>query len=146
MSHFPENDESDCCNRPKERRRSFLDIGGANSINKFASSYTRAQSYLGLSLVETSLGQEVEGDLSPCTSLYDAATESAIDDDHRDDQEGLDQINTFSFEHDENTSLLSRRASKADSERLITGYSTAPQTIFNCINTLMGIGMLSLPV
>lgn len=145
MSHFPENDESDCCNRPKERRRSFLDIGGANSINKFASSYTRAQSYLGLSLVETSLDQEVEGDLSPCTSLYDAATESAIDDDHRDDQEGLDQINTFSFEHDENTSLLSRRASKADSERLITGDSTAPQTIFNCINTLMGIGMLSLP-
>lgn len=145
MSHFSDNDENDCCNHPKERRRSFLDLGGANSLNKFASSYTRAQSYLGLSLVETSVVQGTEDDLSPCTSLDDVVTESAIDDSPRGNERALDQINAFSFERNEESSLLSRRTSKADSERLITGDSTAPQTIFNCINTLMGIGMLSLP-
>lgn len=147
MNNRSNSEESHNCERPKERRRSFLDIGGANSINNFASSYTRAQSYLGLSLVDNAVVEGLEN-ISPCTSVDSLTRESAIDETPRNDLESQairDHIHSYTFGNTEESPLLSRRASKADSERLITGDSTAPQTIFNCINTLMGIGMLSLP-
>lgn len=148
MIHRSDSDERGSCGHPRERRRSFLDIGGANSIHNFASSYTRAQSYLGLSLVDNAVVQGLE-DISPCTSVDSATREGAIDESPENDVEeqarGYDQIYSYRFGNDEESPLLSRRTSKADSERFITGDSTAPQTIFNCINTLMGIGMLSLP-
>lgn len=134
----------------KERRRSFLDIGGPNSISNFASSYKRAQSYVGLLLIDNQQIQGSQDDISPCTSINENsalvfAPEESIENVEGRREREHDHFESFNFQHHETSPLISRRTSKADSERMITGDSTAPQTIFNCINTLMGIGMLALP-
>ncbi|OBA23852.1 hypothetical protein METBIDRAFT_76789 [Metschnikowia bicuspidata var. bicuspidata NRRL YB-4993] len=92
------------------RRPSFLDYGGANSLNNFASSLQRALMYLEVTLPETAAAID---NISPCTSR--ASSEI------RDIELGL---------------LCPDNG---------MGRSTAPQTVFNAINTLMGIAMLSLP-
>ena len=49
---MPLPDLTDPPSAPKQRRRSFMDYGGPNSINNFASSYSRAQQYIGTSFME----------------------------------------------------------------------------------------------
>ncbi|CAI5757714.1 unnamed protein product [Candida verbasci] len=115
------------------RRRSFLEYGGSNSLSNFASSYTRASKYAGSVLMEDEDNGENSGiinydNLSPCMSPDE---ELIID----------NSMNRSSA--DETTTLISHH--RKSSSFLITGNSTVPQTIFNTINTLMGIGMLSLP-
>ncbi|KAI5958199.1 hypothetical protein KGF57_002554 [Candida theae] len=165
----------------KERRRSFMDYGGANSFNNFASSFSRAQQYSGSSLLE-----QVEDDgganrsasfskkdsfLHSGTSRGDLAisplNEEAIVDDEeaprRPRRGDGDRLEYFSFPQpdesrvgdgvdgvsdlDEFTPLVptSSKQSSFKSHRLPTGNSTSPQTIFNSINTLVGIGLLSIP-
>ena len=138
---------------PSSRRLSFLNAGGRNSISNFASSYTRAQKFLA---VERGPSEE---DLSPCTSPETPAaeglisirpsgqSESAIDDEESSVgnlPHQFNRIDTFDFPHDETTTLI-RRLSHSSSTIARTGESTVPQTIFNSMNTLIGIGMLSLP-
>lgn len=139
-------------NSPDSRRRSFLDVGGRNSINNFVSSFQRAQSFSGLNLFEPAI--DTIDDISPLTSPPITNGEFGEPDNNRIfdtlSRQGTEseQINNFEFPQDENSSLLlGRQNSKLSntSERLISGNSTAPQTIFNSINTLMGIAMLSLP-
>lgn len=131
------------------RRRSFLEIGGPNSLLNFASSFARAQSYSGLSLLE---GGEntIDENLSPLASppaAGDHASSCAVIDEHP--RGSIGQMQSFHFPHDENTPLLpvSRRTSRLSSISgiIISGDSTSPQTVFNAINTLLGIAMLSLP-
>lgn len=131
------------------RRKSFLEIGGANSIQNFASSFARAQSYSGLSFLEGG-DKTIDENLSPLASPSgdQSASCAIVDEPPRD---SIGQMHLFNFPHDENSPLLSatpaRRVSKVSvfSGLLITGDSTGPQTIFNAINTLLGIAMLSLP-
>ncbi|XXZ99671.1 hypothetical protein QA089_002199 [Meyerozyma guilliermondii] len=100
-----------------------------------------------------------EEDLSPCTSPETPAaegsisirpsgqSESAIDDEESsvgNSPHQFNRIDTFDFPHDETTTLI-RRSSHSSSTIARTGESTVPQTIFNSMNTLIGIGMLSLP-
>ncbi|RLV95645.1 Vacuolar amino acid transporter 1 [Spathaspora sp. JA1] len=138
----------------RERRRSLLDIGGPNSINNFASSYTRAQQYIGSTLIEQ--GGSLIGDISREASIG-----------HEQEEEpgefvGRESFGRFNFpatpitdEIDEEaiafeeTPLLSPQISRISTKRgsfsIITGNSTVPQTVFNSVNTLVGIAMLTLP-
>lgn len=140
----------------RERRRSFLDQGGANSINNFASSYTRAQSYAGLSILEDA---DRLDDVSPLLSPqpqpnpFESLNEDIIS---VPASQGFNHLATFHFprseEADENTPLNHHRLSSPSQRRrsgsvfsaIGGGSSTAPQTIFNSINTLMGIAVFSL--
>ncbi|WPK26085.1 hypothetical protein PUMCH_003430 [Australozyma saopauloensis] len=149
------------------RRQSFLDIGGPNSITNFASSLQRAHIYMeqavndGASMYE---GQ-ASGDLSPCTSPQPvlpyagangtsgkgASSYGSTAHSHRQGGGCSEQFRNFDFPHDEETAVaepLHRTASRRESiSSTVIGFgsSTAPQTIFNSVNTLMGIAMLSLP-
>lgn len=145
----------------ERRRQSFLDMGGPNSIHNFASSFKRTQEYLGLGMVETTLGD----DLSPCTSPISTPNVnsgfigtplSAKDSNYgtfspvgssstADRPQGYDHINSFVYPADEEANMLPA-LSKANlaARHSAQGSSTSYQTIFNSVNTLMGIAMLSL--
>lgn len=137
---------------PKTRRTSFLDKGGRNSLSNFASSYTRAQSFVGSSFSDNALADEI----SPCTlhpdDVFgsDNGNEDSTLDGNQLESRIMDTFNTFHFPDDENTPLMQGRKNSRVSRSSIhsmSGFksnSTAPQTIFNAVNTLMGIAMLSL--
>lgn len=141
MSSLPINVDNNETNHG--RRRSFLDIGGLNSINNFASSYKRAQNYMGSSFLETPFTETISPNSSPPfgASVDDSTLVPTI-------PQGYNHIKTFSFpEPDEVTSLLEDgpQSTRTSISLHHFGNSTAPQTFFNSVNTLMGIGMLSLP-
>lgn len=137
----------------KPRRTSFLDKGGLNSINNFASAYTRAQSFVGSSFSDGGLADEI----SPCTlqpeedvfSTHSQNEDSAVGGNQLESRI-LANFNTFHFPDDEMTPLVQGRKNSRlsrSSTHSMSGFknnSTAPQTIFNAVNTLMGIAMLSL--
>ncbi|CAK7905622.1 vacuolar amino acid transporter 1 [[Candida] anglica] len=152
----------------RERRTSILDVGGPNSINNFASSYSRVQSYMSHCL-DDRRSIDLDDDLSPGTSpvqeyasiegneeeldsnaIFLNSPERSSDASGR-GRHGHESLKSFQFPHNdlESSPLLQPRvrSGSQSSSRFagITGGSTAPQTIFNSINTLMGIGMLSLP-
>lgn len=137
---------------PTQRRRSILDIGGPNSLNNFASSYTRAQQYIGSTLIEQG-GNLMENDphmQEPYLGQQQQPTdEEAILSDGGSLYEGAIASEGSSIIEDETTRLLTPQLSRITTKRssfcVITGNSTGPQTVFNSVNTLMGIGMLSLP-
>lgn len=124
------------------RRTSFIDYGGVNSISNFALSYLRAVAHLGHAL-------DAERDLSPCTSNDDPFPASPQGGDPR----GLPHsahgkhprdLDSFHFpEHPSETTPLNRPP--LGPAPLPAGCSTAPQTVFNAVNTLMGVAMLLLP-
>lgn len=102
----------------RRRRSSLLDIGGPNSINRFASSISRSTQFrkLGTSINSTldNLDDEECAIISPTSSPPSTVFESS----------------------DEELPLLETGTIK----------STVPQTVFNAINTLIGMGILSLPL
>ncbi|ODQ79473.1 hypothetical protein BABINDRAFT_161869 [Babjeviella inositovora NRRL Y-12698] len=140
----------------RERRRSVLDVGGPNSINQFASSFKRAQTYMTIDVDNEAF------DLSPRSSVVDdalLATPAPQYDSVLTGRvspaplRGIDSIQSFHFPGAptdvERDGFVHRRASMASVKstfREITGDSTAPQTIFNSINVMVGIGILSLPL
>ncbi|EGV65077.1 hypothetical protein PSN45_004972 [Yamadazyma tenuis] len=93
-----------------------------NSLNNFLSSFKRSQSFT---------GQNV--DVLSNSSIYE--------------EDVLEEEGTMN----ETTGLIrlpankSRRGSIISSYTIITGNSTLPQTVFNSINVLIGIALLSLP-
>lgn len=144
------------------RRQSFLDYGGANSLNNFASSFQRAQTYLEVNLPESANGMD---NISPCTSrespgVMDIETgllcpdnTAALHLDYGSAPKKTD-LNSFHFpgeeEHaagDATTALAGSIRRRRESSFLAagSGRSTAPQTVFNAVNTLMGVAMLLLP-
>jgi len=186
-------------NSVRPRRDSILNnpIGsfkGVNSLSRFASSYSRAQSFLTIeplhdnprsffkdddelfnpdTLAPSSQGDrlshvlqrgEFDG-LRPRNSndsfnnhLDEQGDYEAVDDSsfithsHR----GTPSIYSYGATHDvnsgfadysESTNLVLRKVeSKGKVVTLIAGQSTAPQTIFNSVNVLIGIGLLALPL
>ncbi|KAL7664403.1 Amino acid transporter transmembrane domain-containing protein [[Candida] zeylanoides] len=139
------------------RRRSFLDAGGPNSVSNFASSYARTQRYWGHSLGENSLEDD---SVSPGTSPVVGGETSRIDETleysplqlEPRDARGLDHLESYQFPGNdrgatETASLLPRAGSFASvSTAAPFEGSTVPQTIFNSVNTMIGIGMFSLPL
>lgn len=148
------------------RRLSILEFGGRNSLSNFASSYQRAQIFTGSSLLENDSDSALMADfaassiqdVSPGSSITDLLLESGIGEDSN--TRGHNNLNSFQFPPKpiEATPLmdpphgadLSRRSSHegADVEGEPTfsyGRSTSAQTVFNSINNLVGIGMMSLP-
>ncbi|KAI5966395.1 uncharacterized protein KGF55_000704 [Candida pseudojiufengensis] len=192
---IPSTRSKSISNDRKPRRRSFLDFGGSNSLNNFASSYDRAQKYSGTSFMEgydddhnnennhyNNQGQFMNFEsssllpsdrpISPCDE------ESYIGDEENQLPQGENRIRHFQFpdqslrdsndsnksnneeeeeEEEENhddefTPLIPTISKNSISSSSITksfilkiGNSTSLQTIFNSINTLVGIGMFSLP-
>ncbi|RCK66783.1 Vacuolar amino acid transporter 1 [Candida viswanathii] len=145
-SSRPEPIPANTNQQQQQRRRSFLDYGGANSFNNFASSYSRAQQYLGSSLIEqggdymdslvaNNGGAAVLSDQESQISRTSSTASPAR------------YIEFSPIPQDETSELLpvASRTSKRHSFSVITGNSTVAQTVFNSINTLIGIGMLSLP-
>lgn len=161
---------------PKERRRSFMDYGGANSFNNFASSFSRAQQYSGSSLMEqfedgrngllrgySDLPSNIPGEEVAISPLNEEAIIDVDDDGGQRSGRGSDRLEYFQFPSpgggerevrgdsesmiDELTPLVPT-ISKQDSHKSFIsriGSSTLPQTVFNSINTLVGIGLLSIP-
>lgn len=119
-------------------------IESKNSLNNFLSSYERAQSFIGLNLNPDANaefpGAELPNEISQFIKNNDTGSdiESAI--------AGEEDVS-------ENTVLIrreprqksSRRSSILSNYLIITGDSTLLQTIFNSINVLIGIALLSLP-
>lgn len=151
------------------RRKSFLDIGGPNSITNFASSLQRAHIYMEQAINEESglFGSPNSTDLSPCTSprvvIGNSGSQSLLGDGHNAHGYGSahhtrqmtcdDPFHNFDFPHDElaadsiGLTLVPVRSRRESLSSAVVGFgsSTAPQTIFNSVNTLMGVAMLSLP-
>lgn len=132
--------------QPGARRVSFLDAGGPNSINNFASLFLRAALYAGSALLEPAVSPSA--DLSPCTLSADP--EQAVDAPVR--PRGHDNIQTFAFGAEERPLLaesgphpeIAGRAASVASLAAAGAGSTAAQTVFNSVNTLMGIALLTL--
>ncbi|ODQ68655.1 hypothetical protein NADFUDRAFT_81536 [Nadsonia fulvescens var. elongata DSM 6958] len=142
---------------------SLLHAGGVNSLDRFASSFTRAQSFHVLDPMnsfqrERSVSttfthtddEEAQGPFSPHSRYF----EDAIDDD---DASFIDNTHLLSPEN----KFVERRMTVSNEPQLVVrveeetdgkfvavveGQSTAPQTIFNSVNLLIGIGLLSLPL
>ncbi|EGW33095.1 uncharacterized protein SPAPADRAFT_137673 [Spathaspora passalidarum NRRL Y-27907] len=132
----------------RERRTSILDMGGPNSINNFASSYTRAQQYIGSTLIEQ--GGNLIEQLSRQPSVSnEEAVEFVTPDSYGPFRfQATNEVDEECAVDTEETSLLpelSRISTKRSSFTIITGNSTVPQTVFNSVNTLVGIAMLTLP-
>ncbi|KAG7925721.1 hypothetical protein KL925_004131 [Ogataea polymorpha] len=106
--------------RIHNRRGSLLDVGGENSINNFASAVRRSVNYLSSSVgSRTTLDSESVVPSSPRV--------------------------TPQMPPEEHTPLL--EPPKDDvSEIVISLRSTPMQTVFNSINVLIGLGILSIPL
>lgn len=148
------------------RKSSFLDIGGTGSINNFTSSVQRSVNYLSTSF-------DSKHALSPrLNELEDTIDESALEnEDVYPDLNGVHygSIEANSSENNQAHSILQVSSSpyknqahhtpgtcpdvvmiKSDtSEEIIKQISiksTPAQTIFNSINVLIGLGILSIPL
>lgn len=149
-------DSSEQHNSTTSRRRSsfynsfqeVLNAGGRNSINNFASSYSRSANFI---------NADFDYPQRPLKPTYGTASpqitdeESAlIDEDSTGVFHGAVGENTYEnngvSEADENHDGDDDNRSIRDSVLSKSGNSTAPQTIFNGINTLIGIGILTLPM
>ncbi|KAG7731149.1 hypothetical protein KL948_003429 [Ogataea haglerorum] len=106
--------------RIHDRRGSLLDVGGENSINNFAFAVRRSVNYLSSSVgSRTTLDSELAVPSSPRV--------------------------TPQVPPDEHTPLL-EPPKDAVSEIVISLKSTPVQTVFNSINVLIGLGILSIPL
>ncbi|CAN3369037.1 vacuolar amino acid transporter 1 [Diutina catenulata] len=120
----------------------FLDtpIGsfkGPNTLGNFAESFTRAQSFA---------ASRIDNDIHHERSFFDPDN-SVFED------ELIDTDLMVPSVRGERLSMISSRSSmisalkrEVDGVVLVKGQSTAPQTVFNSINVLIGVGLLALPV
>lgn len=169
---------------PRQRRNSFLDAGGPNSINEFASSFSRMQLHMQNIIIPS---PEESPEISPRFSFGAGVGEDGnLHGSFGQSNFGYgallnDELNGHSnnFNHNSNPSIAdynsvfnesflgganndpeeqslvtrsrsrlfsinSRITGKTPEGALIIGRSTAPQTIFNSINILIGVGLYSL--
>ncbi|CCH43488.1 Vesicular inhibitory amino acid transporter [Wickerhamomyces ciferrii] len=152
MSSPPSNQQNE-----GRRRSSFynsfqevLNAGGKNSINNFASSYSRSANFLNADFdysqrpSKLTLGTSDDAQLDEESALIDEdspSTYTGVDDDHLDPNQPLHQ-----HQHNYGAIMDEENISIREEVLLKSGNSTAPQTIFNGINTLIGIGILTLPL
>lgn len=120
----------------------MLSSGGRNSISNFASSYSRSANFIQADFDV----MPVRPDKLSYGSVYsDAESTHLLRPESQDGAAGYDAVDHQSLEdgtlHDDDDVRSVRTEILRN-----TGNSTAPQTIFNGINTLIGIGILSLPL
>lgn len=156
----------------RNQRNSFLDAGGPNSINEFANSYSRIQSHLSNIIIAQEHAPTVpstpfaNGNISP-SGTPDLNTSPNNNyygsiEDYEDDASEFNDPSVWSQALDDdlqlnfssqNTprgrqfSIISRYSTRPEDRTIaakIEGKSTAPQTIFNSINILIGVGLYSL--
>lgn len=115
-----------------------LNAGGRNSITNFASSYSRSANFL---------NADFDYQQRPSKLSYGSANEESalIDEEIPFSYNGVSDVNNRASFPGE--AVLDEDIRSVRDEVLSkSGSSTAPQTIFNGINTLIGIGILSLPL
>lgn len=125
----------------RQRRTSILEYGGPNSLNEFAGSYSRMTSHMENLIV----GQDLNtlprlssddnvsyGAVDEASLFYPSETNSVFNDDPEDRM--LAYRNRL-------VSVTLRLSAKPED---VIGRSTAPQTVFNLINILVGVGLYSL--
>lgn len=131
------------------RRSSLLDAGGASSIKNFASSVQRSVDYLSTSLESGKDREPFENGLSsPLLTGEDTQNdlETVLVDEDVWRSQGRPSYGTI--EDMESTANI-RVIKSNDSEsiiRVVSMKSTRLQTIFNSINVLIGLGILSIPL
>ena len=132
-----------------QRRGSLLDAGGASSIKNFTSSVQRSVDYLSTSLESGKDGEAFENGLS--SPLLTGAEphndlETVLVDD---DVWRRTTRPSYGTIEDAESSADIRVIKSNDSEsiiRVVSLKSTRLQTIFNSINVLIGLGILSIPL
>lgn len=157
-------------------RKSFLEIPigsfkGVNSLGRFASSYQRAQSFRSLEPRHNSprsyfLDNEELYDPDTQGPSHNGRKLSTFFHDRGDMDIAVDDsasiansLSTDIFRSDlslhpvlshvsDHTPLLLKKVEndKGETITIIAGQSTAPQTIFNSVNVLIGVGLLALPL
>ncbi|KAK9245132.1 transmembrane amino acid transporter protein-domain-containing protein [Lipomyces tetrasporus] len=168
--------------------RSIRFAGGVNSLDRFASSYTRAQSFLALDAPRSLLAAgslRTHDSTAPAIPLLphdqDGSDESRAEDfvnDNDNDNDAVYHAPDFGYDDYDNdaeplidaseSGFLVRQTQPKDNLLanskvsvvvvvdqshgrstgvvIVPGRSTAPQTVFNSVNVLIGIGLLSLPL
>lgn len=109
-----------------------LTAGGRNSISHFASSYSRSANFITADF-------DYNSHPTRPTMASPGEASALIDEDSPSTYTGLDQDAIVNEDSSDVRSIREEVLFK-------TGNSTAPQTIFNGINTLIGIGILTLPL
>lgn len=150
----------------KRRRSSFLDYGGPNSINNFASSLKRSVNYLSSSL--GSIGHDATGDAdasidgiqgrSPVSLAspgvpVTAETPLLAGGQQKSPASYIPAVETVVFPDSTPHRLARVRSPLAktvpeapEASEAVPTKSTPLQTIFNSINVLIGLGILSVPL
>ncbi|VEU21123.1 DEKNAAC102078 [Brettanomyces naardenensis] len=139
--------------RRQSRRKSFLDYGGENSINNFASSVKRSVDFLSSSLgsattpsendlITRTLSEDVPGSYATSFTersplLIDTTTSTPPINEE-------EAVESSPFK--DNASSIAVEAGQPSLIVNIAKKSTPMQTIFNSINVLIGLGILSVPL
>jgi len=150
----------------KRRRSSFLNYGGPNSINNFASSVKRSVNYLSSSLgsigndavdesertlsIDTAQERSSSSLISPPVQIS-SETPLIFSDPQKQTKPYLSSSdNANSLQESQQVHLTQTRSSLSERAleptESIAAKSTPLQTIFNSINVLIGLGILSVPL
>ncbi|GME68712.1 unnamed protein product [[Candida] boidinii] len=142
--------------RGRRRRSSIFDIGGANSINNFASSLQRSANFGKLTATNTDTISTNENAVcnSPLLSPVSSGShmneyETLYQPQRRLNEVPLPLNSSDSETHipTESTPLIFDANKNIDLPfDVLVGKSTAQQTTFNSVNVLIGLGVLSLPL
>jgi vesicular inhibitory amino acid transporter len=128
----------------RSRRGSVFDAGGVSSINNFASSVQRSVNYLSTSF-------DSKHALSPILqSMDDTLAESEVDtiivSEEISDNQNYGSINNNIVNEIDIRVIKSNDTEAAEIIKIISLKSTPVQTVFNSINVLIGLGILSIPL
>lgn len=144
------------------RRSSILDVGGVSSINNFASSLQRSVNYLAKSFDssnDTDLDQRnpiltnssINNDLN--TVLINDELSNHINHDTdlihsipSNNNYGSVNEEIIDFESNDGNIIKIIKSNDSETIKIISLKSTPLQTIFNSINVLIGLGILSIPL
>lgn len=144
------------------RRSSILDVGGVSSINNFASSLQRSVNYLAKSFDssnDTDLDQRnpiltnssINNDLN--TVLINDELSNHINHDTdlihsipSNNNYGSVNEEVIDFESNDGNIIKIIKSNDSETIKIISLKSTPLQTIFNSINVLIGLGILSIPL
>lgn len=155
MPHNSDNIGSPGAISMRGRRGSFLDRGGMESLNNFASSVQRSVNYLSTSYDSHHRGSPVLGSIGVTSPLIDAASHHYVFKTGSSPAELAPISNTANYQSilDSGHLLTPTISEEIEVEyendeivKIITYKSTPTQTIFNSINVLIGLGVFSIPL
>lgn len=130
-----------------KRINSLGSLGGHNSFSSFSNSYQRAQGFI---RIENSKNQN---GLLPAVDDHESSLRDVMSQRHISNGFGSGfpklghERNHANGNQNESAPLLVKRIQhEGRAIHVVVGQSTLPQTILNSINTLVGVGLLSLPL